>query len=460
MDLALEQACEPTQLATTQQVDKVKVDRGPLLAASAALRAGWKERKADIAVAIAGGESTWNPTAANDETTARGMWQTMMSFHAPKYDKGEHWWDPYDNAEVAHEIQVLAGDWSDWTVYTSGDYLNYMDKARRAVDQVLAGAKPQTTGGGGADPDVQQAPYVPDPTQCEDTDSKIRAVVEWEPGDARRVPVDGETVELHTLKMLRLAERQVGGNIFVTQGSFTSGNEASEGTHDGGGVIDTGMVGSWSETVDALTAAGFVAWYRAPTSEWGAHIHAIDPASPNLSEDAGNQVIDWQNGGDGLGELDLSEPSQGGDGGTAPVGGIGGGEWGPPMEPGTYTLSNSFGECSSLWSSCHTGEDINGNPEGQPLYAIGAGKVTTNGYDPDGYGYYLVVDHGGGVESWYCHQPTPPTLQVGTQVDTGDRVGTEGATGHVTGVHLHLEVRINGEPTDPVAFMADQGAPL
>lgn len=460
MQMAREQACDTgtgTIEAANQQVATVDADKGILLTAAAAL-SRWDREHAIEATALAKPESGWDPTAENPDSTAKGLWQTMMSLHAPKYDAGEHWSDPYDNAEVAHEIWVLAGNSfrDPWVqTYGAGKHLPYMDRAEAAVDKVLAGDV-RTRGPPAADDgqDVQQA--AAPVAECAPAGGRnVQAVVEWEPGDDEQVTVDGETVERHTAKMLRLAERTLGADIPVTQGSFSTGVAASGGTHDGGGVIDTGMAGSWAETVDALTQAGFIAWWRTPEQgSWNDHIHAIDPASPNLSPEAANQVLDWENGGDGLGTLNLTPVTDNG-GGVAVSG-----DWTTPMQPGTYDLSNSFGLCGPLWSACHTGEDINGNPEGQPVYAVGSGKVTTSSFADGSYGYYVVIDHGGGDETWYAHLAAPSTLSVGDQVAAGDRVGVEGATGNVTGVHLHLEARVDGSPVDPIQFLADHGVTL
>lgn len=99
---------------------------------AAALAAGWEGEDAVTAVAIAGAESTYNPDAENPSSTAKGLWQTMMSYHAPKYG-GDSWSDPYANARVAHQIWREAGGWSPWTVYTSGAYQAHMNDARAAV---------------------------------------------------------------------------------------------------------------------------------------------------------------------------------------------------------------------------------------------------------------------------------------------------------------------------------------
>jgi hypothetical protein len=128
------------------------------LAAAAALAAGWTGNDAITAVAIAGAESGYNPQAANPSSTARGMWQTMMSYHAAKYAPGEEWSDAYANARVAHTIWQQAGGWSPWSVYTSGAYQSHLDEATAALTNTTVGAGPVTgPGPHGVLPHVEKA---------------------------------------------------------------------------------------------------------------------------------------------------------------------------------------------------------------------------------------------------------------------------------------------------------------
>lgn len=103
----------------------------------------------------------------------------------------------------------------------------------------------------------------------------------------------------------------------------------------------------------------------------------------------------------------------------------------------------------------HTGMDIQ-SYYGGPIYAAQSGTVTTSGYSPYGYGYYVVIDHGGGVSTLYAHQSQSPPVSVGQSVTQGQVIGFEGNTGNVygrTGVHLHFEVRINGTPVNPRGYL-------
>ena len=102
--------------------------------------------------------------------------------------------------------------------------------------------------------------------------------------------------------------------------------------------------------------------------------------------------------------------------------------------------------------SSHTGTDI-ACAEGTPILAAADGTVTVaNGLDSWGgsYGYYIQIDHGGGLETLYAHCSS---ICVTTgQVQAGEVIGYVGHTGRVTGNHLHLEVRIDGNRADAMQY--------
>ena len=121
---------------------------------------------------------------------------------------------------------------------------------------------------------------------------------------------------------------------------------------------------------------------------------------------------------------------------------------------GIAHLTARFGEYG-LWSSFHTGLDFAAAP-GTPIHAIAAGVVTFTGYD-GAYGNKTVVTLPDGTELWYCHQ-TSIEVSVGDEVASGQEIGTVGSTGHVTGPHVHIEVRPGGgDPVDPYAAMVAHG---
>ena len=120
----------------------------------------------------------------------------------------------------------------------------------------------------------------------------------------------------------------------------------------------------------------------------------------------------------------------------------------------SYQLTATYGEYG-LWANYHTGLDFNGD-SGDPIMAVANGTVTSAGYD-GAYGNKTVVTLDDGTEIWYCHQ-TDIYVSVGERVNGGEVIGTVGATGNVTGSHLHLEVRPGGGgPVDPFQAFVEHG---
>jgi murein DD-endopeptidase MepM/ murein hydrolase activator NlpD len=127
-------------------------------------------------------------------------------------------------------------------------------------------------------------------------------------------------------------------------------------------------------------------------------------------------------------------------------------KWTLPLA--VYQITATFGQYG-LWANYHTGLDFNGNT-GDPIHAIANGTVTSTGYD-GAYGNKTVVTLDDGTEIWYCHQ-TEIYVSVGERVNGGETIGTVGATGNVTGSHLHLEVRPGGAgPVDPFQAFVEHG---
>lgn len=91
----------------------------------------------------------------------------------------------------------------------------------------------------------------------------------------------------------------------------------------------------------------------------------------------------------------------------------------------------------------HTGIDL-GMPKGTPIRAALTGTVYLVRYSTTGYGYHVMIDHGGGFVTLYAHC-SKLLVAEGQQVQAGDIIAEVGSTGRSTGNHLHFEVRINGE---------------
>lgn len=93
------------------------------------------------------------------------------------------------------------------------------------------------------------------------------------------------------------------------------------------------------------------------------------------------------------------------------------------------------------WGRMHKGIDF-GAHYGQPIRAIGDGVVVGAGYQAGegGYGQITIIRHADGYYSAYAHQ-SRVLVRVGQRVHAGELIGAIGATGHVTGPHLHFEIR-------------------
>jgi murein DD-endopeptidase MepM/ murein hydrolase activator NlpD len=102
------------------------------------------------------------------------------------------------------------------------------------------------------------------------------------------------------------------------------------------------------------------------------------------------------------------------------------------------------------WGRLHAGIDI-GVPYGTPIHAAAAGTVVLAAWT-GGYGNYTCIDHGGGLATCYAHQSSY-AVSPGAQVSQGQVIGYVGSTGHSFGAHLHFEVRINGNPVDPLGYL-------
>lgn len=123
----------------------------------------------------------------------------------------------------------------------------------------------------------------------------------------------------------------------------------------------------------------------------------------------------------------------------------------------SYTITSTFGQAGAMWSSgYHTGLDF-AAPTGTLIKAIHSGTITEAGW-AGSYGYRTILTLDDGTELWFCHQSSI-NVKVGQKVSTGEVIGRVGATGNVTGPHLHLEVHPGGQATgiDPMAWLHGKG---
>ena len=98
----------------------------------------------------------------------------------------------------------------------------------------------------------------------------------------------------------------------------------------------------------------------------------------------------------------------------------------------------------------HAGEDI-GAPSGTPILAADSGVATVIPDNGNGYGNYIMINHGGGRVTLYAHM-SAFAISGGATVAQGQVIGYVGSTGNSTGPHLHFEVRVNGATTDPKQY--------
>jgi murein DD-endopeptidase MepM/ murein hydrolase activator NlpD len=115
--------------------------------------------------------------------------------------------------------------------------------------------------------------------------------------------------------------------------------------------------------------------------------------------------------------------------------------------PMNGTFTSPFG---MRWGRLHAGIDI-AAPIGTPIRAADTGTVQIASWY-GGYGNYTCIGHGGGISTCYGHQSSIG-VSVGQTVSQGQIIGACGSTGHSTGPHLHFEIRINGDPVDPMGYL-------
>ena len=117
------------------------------------------------------------------------------------------------------------------------------------------------------------------------------------------------------------------------------------------------------------------------------------------------------------------------------------------LNPTLGVLTSNFG---TRWGRLHSGIDI-GADEGEAICAAKSGRVIFSG-TADGYGNYIKIDHGGGLETAYGHCSVL-AANVGDEVERGQTIAYVGSTGNSTGPHLHFEVKIDGEFKNPLDYV-------
>lgn len=130
--------------------------------------------------------------------------------------------------------------------------------------------------------------------------------------------------------------------------------------------------------------------------------------------------------------------------------GIASGSWGWPTDQ--YDITSGFGwRTLGGVANFHPGVDV-GVPIGSPVYATNNGVVEQAGWNAGGYGNWVLINNGNGIETVFGHL-SAVEVHSGETVAKGDLIGKSGDTGFSTGPHLHYEVRLNGTAIAPQKYM-------
>ena len=262
------------------------------------------------------------------------------------------------------------------------------------------------------------------------------------PASVRSVPKQSRWKSIRSLLIVAIAVPSIFGTVALPAYAFTSDETTSvAAVHDTGAQSLT--VSNW--TRPALARDGYSA-----TSADELKAAAAAKAAAEAAK-AAAKLASATGGYYNANDTDLSAflVAQGG-------------TWVRPVAAG---ISSHYGPrgliCNGAGCSnnFHDGTDF-GASCGTSIVAVSAGRVTFTG-SAGAYGQRVIVDHGGGVESIYGHvQSGSFKVSVGQLVEAGTPVAGVGATGVVSGCHLDLKIRIGGNFTNPVPFMAAQGVTL
>jgi murein DD-endopeptidase MepM/ murein hydrolase activator NlpD len=150
--------------------------------------------------------------------------------------------------------------------------------------------------------------------------------------------------------------------------------------------------------------------------------------------------------------LPIGAPSDGAGAHLPGAAAAGGSTWQMPVA--ATRISSGFGKIrvdptTPTGTRTHKGLDMTA-PMGEPVHAARGGQVVRAGATKGGFGNLVVVDHGGGIRSFYGHLSSIE-VKKGDVVDTGTLLGGVGSTGRSSGPHLHFEVRQDGRSIDPTS---------
>jgi murein DD-endopeptidase MepM/ murein hydrolase activator NlpD len=126
----------------------------------------------------------------------------------------------------------------------------------------------------------------------------------------------------------------------------------------------------------------------------------------------------------------------------------------PTQWPIEGRLMSGFAQRTDPFSgegAFHKGVDISA-PTGTPVHCAAEGVVILAEPVSGGYGRLVIVDHGGGIQTYYAHL-SKISVHTGQEIHRGELVGAVGSSGRTTAPHLHYEVRIDGTPRNPIRYL-------
>lgn len=121
------------------------------------------------------------------------------------------------------------------------------------------------------------------------------------------------------------------------------------------------------------------------------------------------------------------------------------------INPTSGIITSRFGSNDSVRDHTHSGLDI-AAPYGTAIKAAAGGTVTYSGSAGDGFGKYVIISHGNGVQTVYAHC-SQLLVSAGQSVAQGEVIAKVGSTGNSTGNHLHFEIRLNGTQVNPQNYL-------
>src|SRR6516165_6760391 len=127
----------------------------------------------------------------------------------------------------------------------------------------------------------------------------------------------------------------------------------------------------------------------------------------------------------------------------------------PSLWPIEGRLMSGFAQRTDPFSgegAFHKGVDLSA-PTGTPVHSTADGVVVLAEPVAGGYGRLVIVDHGGGVQTYYAHL-SKINVHTGQELHRGDLVGAVGSSGRTTAPHLHYEVRVDGTPRNPIRYLS------